>query len=243
MTESAQPLTTRSSPRMERCQYLKLMREEFQSKVDQFQARTKAKVYGKDKKVVLARCACGNEIRPRISELATHQGNCKSCAGRQKPVNIAHLQKISLIAAQVNRKPQDYTYLRKIGNGAKARCKTHKDYAGKNIKFNFQSPIDFANYVLRVLGPRPSLKHSIDRIDNKGHYEEGNLRWATRTVQNNNKGKYVRWVHGERLERLIQARPDYTYEALRNLIKQGLSDDEIINRRKGSHIRHHQLRP
>lgn len=36
-------------------------------------------------------------------------------------------------------------------------------------------------------GERPSPELTIDRKDNNGHYEKGNLRWATRMQQTHNR--------------------------------------------------------
>jgi hypothetical protein len=37
------------------------------------------------------------------------------------------------------------------------------------------------------LGPKPTLKHTIDRIDNDRGYEPGNVRWATSKEQSRNR--------------------------------------------------------
>jgi hypothetical protein len=37
------------------------------------------------------------------------------------------------------------------------------------------------------VGPKPSPEHTLERIDNDGSYEPGNVRWATWKVQSENR--------------------------------------------------------
>ena len=70
---------------------------------------------------------------------------------------------------------------------AKKRCNTktdrrYSDYGGRGIKFLFSSFAEFFD----CLGPAPT-GYSIDRIDNNSHYMRGNVRWTTRSKQQQNK--------------------------------------------------------
>ena len=71
---------------------------------------------------------------------------------------------------------------------ARDRCrnpnnKFWKDYGGRGIEFRFT---DFMSWFKEV-GFRPSPEMMIDRKNNDGHYEPGNMRWATRSEQQKNR--------------------------------------------------------
>lgn len=130
--------------------------------------------------------------------------------------------------------------VRRTMSSAKQRCvnpknKAYKDYGGRGIEFRFDSVVQAADWVISNIGCRPSNEHSIDRIDVNSHYEAGNLRWATRIEQANNKRAYKRGVVGERIKQIQKRRPDLCYETIRYAIKQGHSNEQIISKPRDTH--------
>jgi DNA-binding XRE family transcriptional regulator len=76
-----------------------------------------------------------------------------------------------------------------------------KDYGGRGIKVCDQWLNSFDAFVADM-GERPSLKHSIERINNDGNYEPSNCKWATMLEQSTNKRpkKLKNIIHYEPIE-------------------------------------------
>lgn len=138
-----------------------------------------------NKTVWLCRCECGN-IKP-IRQSNLRMGSTKSCGCLRIAANKTHGQSKSRI--------------NKIWSVMKQRClnpnnKAYKDYGGRGIKLS-ERWLKFENFLADV-GEQPSRQHSIDRIDNNGHYEKNNVRWATNKEQaRNRRNNLLVTINGE----------------------------------------------
>lgn len=82
--------------------------------------------------------------------------------------------------------------LRNVWTSMRQRCRdknvpNYHRYGGRGITVCGRWNNSFENFVSDVPPrPEPHYKYSLDRIDNDGNYEPGNVRWATRKEQSNN---------------------------------------------------------
>lgn len=102
-------------------------------------------------------------------------------------------------------------------------------YGARGIEFRFSSVNEAAHWVAANLGVPKDRAMQLDRMDNNGHYEPGNLRWANAVANMNNTR-----VSGGRL-RFTEFRKNFPHvkyadATLSRMINQGLTDDQINER-------------
>lgn len=137
---------------------------------------------GTKRREALVKCPCGRRFNARINSVKL--GLVKNCGCS---INNNY-QRHGLTGHKV----------RKCWLHIKNRClnkkyKRYNDWGGRGI--NIYKPWItnvklFYNYVIK-LEHYGEVGRSLDRIDNNGNYEPGNLRWATYSEQRNNQRKDI----------------------------------------------------
>jgi hypothetical protein len=140
-------------------------------------------------------------------------------------------------------KHPDYNVWRKM----RQRCNDPKyeyypHYGGKGVKVCARWD-SFANFIADM-GPRPTPKHTIDRINNDGNYDPANCRWATMAEQNRNRSLNVYLeINGERkIATDVAKEYGISTKTLRRRFRDGHRGSDLITTAKLRQERiHHQV--
>lgn len=141
--------------------------------------------------------------------------------------DIAYIKTASAMTLRVRYRAEAHSH-----KNMKQRAKEHGKIVCSSIS-------DFRDFLL-LIGPMPQPGMTLDRIDNDdAEYRPGKVRWATKKVQNNNKGDthvYMLSVNGMKFTTSQLAENfGLTTDAIRKRRERGWSDDEIIlGKQKGS---------
>lgn len=132
----------------------------------------------------ICRCDCGKTFEASTTNL-TH-GRQKSC-GCYRAFSMSLRQKVHGHAATTGRgqTPEYDAWSAMVRRCYDPKTTQFPNYGGRGIRVCDEWRHDFSAF-LAYLGPRPSPRHSLDRINNDGYYEPGNVRWATLKEQGNN---------------------------------------------------------
>lgn len=123
-------------------------------------------------------CDCGNIMDIRGHHLRSGQTHCIKCTPRNH--NVKH----GLHGTRCY-----YVWRMMFQRCENPMAVGYSNYGGRGIRV-YEGWKDFIKFLADV-GERPSMRHTLDRIDINGNYEPGNVRWATAKEQCRNKRNNV----------------------------------------------------
>jgi hypothetical protein len=165
------------------------------------------------RRVWLCLCDCGAEVE--VFQVSLRAGKSQGCGCRRRSSKRRKVHGRS--------KTAEYGIWRKMLE----RCHNPNDaaypnYGGRGITICAQWRESFVRFYHDV-GPRPSPRPSLDRIDNDGNYEPRNVRWATSKEQTRNRRGNVYVTHAGITQTVADWAlvADLPYSTLRTRIRLG----------------------
>lgn len=139
-------------------------------------------------------CDCGATVT--ICGTTIRTGDSQSCGCLQKE----RTSKANFKHGYSSKKEYIYLVWMRINQRVTSTQLVFQRSYGPN-KFHLHLPWKsfkrFKSYISKYLGPSPTKNHTIDRIKNDQGYIPGNLRWASRSEQMMNRGKFKRRKHSK----------------------------------------------
>lgn len=186
-----------------------------------------AKRMFRDDKAPKVECICDCGATKIVNSRDLRSGGSKSC-GCLRSITFNKIFTKHGHARKNGKPTKEYRAWR----GMVSRCNgnfSRKYYIEKGIKVSADWVDNFPAF-LNHIGPAPTSRHTVDRIDNNLGYQPGNVRWATSKEQarNRSNGVYVT-VDGERML-LVEAAERHSINAriVRARLVDGWSDEAAI---------------
>jgi hypothetical protein len=179
--------------------------------------------YGSRQKQPLWECEC--ECRAKVYAVGSslRNGYTTSCGCKRREFGRAKR------THGMEQTPEYRSWLHMKGRCLNPTDDDFPKYGGRGIRVCDRWQRSFVDF-LEDMGQRPSTRHSLDRINNDGHYEPGNCRWATKHQQNRNK-RNVRLfnIGGATLTTQdVAAMCGIKWKTLNHRLRQGMTIHEAI---------------